>query len=137
MSGSSYNTKQKKLVEDVLLDNRENQLSCDEITYILVNKGTPVGKTTVYRQLEKLCSDGKIKKLNPHNGKSFLYQYIDENLNCDAHMHLRCTKCGKYVHLGCDFMAQVSAHIFEHHSFTVDNAKTEILGICQSCAEAH
>lgn len=134
MTASTYNTKQKKLVEDVLLENKNSQLSCDEITYILMNKGTPVGKTTVYRQLEKLCNDGRIKKLNPHNGKSFLYQLIDENMECDTHMHLRCTKCGKYVHLGCDFMMQVSTHISEHHGFTVDNSKTEILGICQSCA---
>ena len=52
MAASTYNTKQKKLVADILEFNRSNQLSCDEITYILMKNGTPVGKTTVYRQLE-------------------------------------------------------------------------------------
>ena len=134
MATATYNTKQKKLVSDVLFENKESQLSCDEITYILLNNGTPVGKTTVYRQLEKLCNEGRIKKLNPHNGKSFLYQYVDEDMHCANHLHLRCTGCGKYVHLGCDFMSGVSKHISEHHNFIIDHSKTEILGLCQACA---
>lgn len=135
MSGSTYNTKQKKLVLDIFLKNKSMQFSCDEVTYQLMNAGTPVGKTTVYRQLEKLINEGKIKKLNPHNGKSFLYQYSDKNLDCDSHMHLRCSECGKYIHLSCDFMQGVSAHINEHHGFKVNNAKTEIIGICSDCSK--
>lgn len=133
MITSTYNTKQKKLVLDIFLNNRFSQLSCDDITYMLVKNGTPVGKTTVYRQLEKLINEGKIKKLNPHNGKSFLYQFVDADMKCENHMHLRCINCGKYVHLSCDFMSQVSTHILEHHNFTVDNSKTEILGLCHDC----
>lgn len=134
MPSSTYNTKQRKLVLDILLNNKNNQLSCDEITFMLFRAGTPVGKTTVYRQLEKLLNDGQIKKLNPHNGKSFLYQYVDKALKCENHMHLRCLQCGKFVHLGCDFMLEVGKHISEHHNFTVDNSKTEILGICEDCS---
>lgn len=133
MSSSTYNTKQKKLVFDVLEKNCEQQLSCEEITYILLNQSTPVGKTTVYRQLEKLLQERKIKKLNPHNGKSFLYQYVDSEMKCESHLHLRCTVCGRYEHLGCDFMKTVNEHIKIHHNFSVDNSKTEILGICASC----
>ncbi|MBE6773556.1 MAG: transcriptional repressor [Ruminococcaceae bacterium] len=135
MSTSVYKTKQKKLIYDFFKINKQKQFTCDEITYMLLNDGTPVGKTTVYRQLENLIIEGKIKKLNPHKGKSFMYQYIDESLDCENHMHLRCTRCGKYIHLGCDFMNQVSEHISKHHNFTVDNSKTEILGICENCTE--
>lgn len=134
MSVSTYKTKQKTLIYDFFESNKHKQFTCDEITYMLLNNGTPVGKTTVYRQLENLIAEGKIKKLNPHKGKSFVYQYIDENLDCKKHMHLRCIKCGSYIHLGCDFMSQVSEHILQHHNFKVDNAKTEILGICENCA---
>lgn len=133
MSTVTYNTKQKKLILDLMIKEKNRQLSCDEITYILLNQNTPVGKTTVYRQLEKLVADGVIKKTNVHNSKSFLYQYIDRELNCDAHLHLRCTNCGKYIHLGCDFMNKVNEHISEHHDFIVDNSNTEILGVCGGC----
>ena len=134
MSSNGYQTKQKKLIYEFFESNKHKHFTCDEITYMLLSEGTPVGKTTVYRQLENLISEGKIKKLNPHKGKSFLYQYIDENLDCENHMHLRCIKCGCYIHLSCDFMNQVSSHILQHHKFAVDNAKTEILGVCETCA---
>lgn len=133
MTASTYNTKQKRLVMDIFLKNKLSRLSCEDVTYMLVANGTPVGKTTVYRQLEKLINEGKIKKLNPHNGKSFLYQFVDADMNCESHMHLRCIKCGEYVHLGCEFMSRVSQHILEHHNFAVDNSKTEILGLCDNC----
>lgn len=134
MSNVTYNTKQKKLLFDLMISEKSKPLSCDEITFLLLKKNTPVGKTTVYRQLEKLVLDGVIKKINVQNSKSFLYQYIDRELNCNSHMHLRCTGCGKYVHLGCDFMSKVNEHISKHHDFTVDNSNTEILGLCGSCA---
>lgn len=133
MSNSTYNTKQKKLVHDLMQSNGQKQLTCDEITYLLLQNGTPVGKTTVYRQLERLASEGVLKKHNSHSSKSFVYQYVDTSLHCDEHMHLRCIKCGKYEHLSCDFMKTVSEHISQHHNFAVSNSCTEIMGICGNC----
>lgn len=135
MSASTYNTKQKKLVFELMKNNAPKQLSCDEITYILLQQGTPVGKTTVYRQLERLVTDGKLKKLSPHNSKSHLYQFIDEDMHCEEHMHLRCIRCGRYEHLSCDFMKSVYEHISQQHDFAISNSHTEIMGICGSCAK--
>lgn len=130
----SYNTKQKQLVLELVFKNSDTQLTCDEIVSLLNENGTPVGKTTVYRQLERLVADGKIKKIFSPESKSYIYQYIDESLNCAEHMHLRCRGCGKYVHLGCDFMSKVNEHIFVHHDFIVDNSHTEIVGLCRECS---
>lgn len=131
----TYNTKQKQLVLRLIEEYRHKQLTCDEITQFLSDEGTPVGRTTVYRQLEKLASDGKIKKHFSRTLKSYTYQFIDVGLNCDEHMHLRCVYCGKYEHLGCEFMSKVSEHISKHHNFTVDNSHTEIVGVCGKCSE--
>ena len=131
----TYNTRQKQLVFDFICANKDKQLSCDEITFLLASNGTPVGKTTVYRQLQKLENEGKIKKIHSHNSKYFTYQYLDREMNCDGHLHLRCSGCGEYVHLGCDFMNKVSEHILDHHNFTVDNSRTEIVGLCGKCSE--
>lgn len=135
MSSSTYNTKQKKLILNIMQSNKHRSLSCEEITLLLHSNGTPVGKTTVYRQLERLSGEGVIKRIPPNvNSKTYLYQFLEENMDCESHMHLRCISCGKYEHLGCDFMSKVSEHIFKHHNFTVDNARTEILGVCRLCA---
>ena len=131
----TYNTKQKKLIEDFLQKNIERQFTCDEISAFLKNQGTPVGKTTVYRYVEKLAAEGRIRKIIGGAVKSAQYQYIDEAMNCNSHMHLKCLACGEFIHLGCNFMSGVNEHIFEHHRFRVDNSKTVIYGLCEKCAE--
>ena len=133
MSNSTYNTKQKKLVLDLMQSNGQKQLTCDEITYLLLKNGTPVGKTTVYRQLEKLADDGVIRKFSSNSSKCFYYQYVDLDMKCNEHMHLRCINCGKYEHLSCDFMKTFSEHISLHHGFSVSNSQTEIMGFCVNC----
>lgn len=130
---TTYNTKQKKLILSFLINNNDKQLTCEYISDNLKNIGTPVGKTTVYRYLEKLASDGKVRKIADTESKSTLYQIIDEDMNCESHLHLRCLGCGEFVHLGCDFMHGVNEHIQKHHNFTVDNTKTVIYGMCSEC----
>lgn len=131
----TYNTKQKQLIFSYLKENFTEQFSCDDVSDALRAAGTPVGKTTVYRYLEKLTEDGRVRKITGGNNRSALYQYIVEEMNCHSHMHLKCLKCGDFVHLGCDFMHSVTEHISEHHHFTVDNSKTVLYGFCEKCAE--
>lgn len=135
MARVTYNTKQKQLIYDFLSINRESLLTCDEISDSLKESGTPVGKATLYRFLDSLVSSGDARKIVDEYKKSAAYQLIDRDMNCDGHMHLKCTCCGEFVHLGCDFMHSVGEHIFKHHQFTIDNSKTLIYGICSKCSE--
>lgn len=48
----SYNTKQSKMVFDILLENKDRHLTADEIFEKLRKSGESVGKTTIYRHLE-------------------------------------------------------------------------------------
>lgn len=130
----TYNTRQKKLVLELIESNSDTQFTCEAITELLSRKGTPVGKTTVYRQLEKLSKDGIIKKIYADSSKSYIYQHIDGSLRCDEHMHLRCRECGKYIHLGCEFMNKVNEHVSLHHDFIIDNSCTELVGVCGNCS---
>lgn len=134
MNGT-YNTRQKKIIEAFLKENIGGQFTCEEISDALKQRGTPVGKTTVYRYVEKLVSEGKIRKITGGLSKSAQFQYIDEEMNCHSHMHLKCLKCGAFIHLGCDFLSGVNEHIYEHHRFRVDNSKTVLYGLCDKCAE--
>lgn len=134
MNGT-YNTKQKKIIENFLRKNITSQYTCEEISALLKSEGTPVGKTTVYRYVEKLALDGKVRKIIGGTSKSAHYQFIDEKLNCHSHMHLKCLECGEFIHLGCEFMGSVNEHIYEHHRFRIDNSKTILYGLCDKCAE--
>ena len=135
MSKVTYNTKQKQIIYDFLLNNRDTLLTCDEISDALKESGTPVGKATLYRFLDLLVSSADARKVMDENKKCAAYQLLDKDLNCDGHMHLKCTSCGSLVHLGCEFMHSVGEHILEHHQFKIDNSKTLIYGVCSKCSE--
>ena len=77
----------------------------------------------------------ELRKSTDPESKCVVYQYIDKQNDCENHLHMMCSRCGRIFHLGCDFMSKVSEHIFTHHDFTVDNSRTEIIGICGKCAD--
>ncbi|MBO5936404.1 MAG: transcriptional repressor [Clostridia bacterium] len=135
MSRITYNTKQKQIIYDFLLNNQQVLLTCDEISDALKESGTPVGKATLYRFLDALVSSSQARKVIDENKKCAAYQLLDKEMKCDCHMHLKCTDCGSLVHLGCDFMHSVGEHILNHHQFKIDNSKTLIYGVCSKCSE--
>ncbi len=135
MSKSTYNTKQKQIIYDFLVENMDKQLTCDEIAHMLKLNGTPIGKATLYRFLDFLVSGGDARKISDEAKKSAAYQLIDSELDCKGHLHLKCVDCGEFHHLGCDFMHSVDEHIFSHHKFKIDKSKTVIYGICEKCSE--
>lgn len=129
----TYKTRQRSQVLNCLIDNKAKHLTADEIAVILKEQGTEVGKTTVYRTLEKLVEDGSVRKYLCEEGKSACFQYVDDSEECHLHFHLKCVKCGKLIHLECDYLSDLEKHISEHHKFAVDNTKTVLYGVCEDC----
>lgn len=129
---STYNTKQKQFILKLLSDNSEKQYTCDDIEDALRNKGTPVGKSTVYRYLTKLQSEGKVRKFN-EDGKVSFYRFVENEDECNHHIHLKCVSCGDFIHLSCDFMNEINSHLIKDHKFSLDNSKTVLYGTCEKC----
>ena len=78
--------------------------------------------------------DGSVRKYLCEEGKSACFQYVGDSEECRLHFHLKCIKCGKLIHLECDYLSDLEKHISEHHKFTVDNTKTVLYGVCEDCA---
>lgn len=134
MQKSEYKTKQRSRILDCLSANTGIHMTADDITEYLKNSSEPVGKTTVYRALDKLVTEGKVRKYINSNGESACYQYIADIDECNEHFHLKCTACGKLFHVECEYLNELGSHIFEHHRFTVDNTKTVLYGLCEECS---
>ena len=130
-SSATYKTKQGTLVLDYFKKNTGVHLTIDEICSSLKENGTPVGTSTVYRQVQKLVDEGIVTKYSLDNESSHCYQYNGEN--CKMHFHLKCTVCMELFHASCEFMESVEGHIFSHHGFKVDNSRTVFSGVCQNC----
>lgn len=128
-----YSTKQGELVAKILKANPEKHLSAEKITQILAESGEAVGKTTVYRHLDKLVRSGEIKKFLDNEEAVASYQYCGL---CAMHYHFKCYECGLLLHLECDFLNEVNAHMLEHHGFEFNGSKTVLCGICKDCRKA-
>ncbi len=128
-----YNTRQKQILIDFFNKNTDKHYSIKEITDAVADN--KIGKSTVYRLIEKMTGDGYIRRFRGKDGKSVLYQYVGENHECDRHFHLKCTECGLLIHLECKYIAELNKHINIHHRFNIDTSKTILYGLCSSCAE--
>lgn len=134
MSNNTYNTKQKQLIYDLLCRNKNTQFTCEELAGILKESGTPVGKTTVYRYIMKLLSEGKVRRFTDE-GKTATFCFVENKEQCESHMHLKCTGCGEFIHLDCEVMNEVIGHITSEHNFKIDNSQTVIYGLCGKCGK--
>ena len=116
-----------------LEENKNRHLTADEVYNILISKGISVGRTTVYRRLEKLYEETTVRKFKFDESTSACYQLAQSDEKCRNHYHLKCTVCGKLAHAECGFLDELSEHIFKEHNFIVDGEKTMLYGICESC----
>lgn len=132
-TSTSYKTKQRALVEGVLRENAGRHLTAEEVVDILALGGSPVGRTTVYRCLERLIEEGSVQKYAAAAGESACYQYLADD-GCHEHFHLKCTGCGRLIHIECKHIGELSRHIASEHGFKVDKLKTVLYGLCEECA---
>ncbi len=129
-----YNTQQRELILGLLKENAGRHLTAEEIETMTRRGGKPVGKSTVYRYLDKLVSQGAVRKYIAEEGKSACYQYTGA-APCKNHYHLKCSACGRLLHVECEFLDEVGAHVLEHHGFVLSEEKTILYGLCRECVE--
>lgn len=124
----NYRTEQRKELLNYLIDNSDKFISAEEIDKHLKKQKINVSLTTVYRFLNSLEKEGKLRiELKDHTK---YYQYILEE--CDSHYHLKCKKCGEIIHFSCKELEDIKMHILKDHKFKMDSTST-IYGICEKC----
>lgn len=128
---SEYNTRQRAIILDFLRENSAH-VSARDIIEHLAQQGLKVSVATVYRTLDKLCSLGLVRKFVIDERSGACYQYVS-GMECEEHFHLKCIKCGKLIHMDCNFLAEMEEHILRDHGFVVSSGKTVIYGTCAEC----
>ncbi|WP_455714791.1 Fur family transcriptional regulator [Anaerosporobacter sp.] len=134
-TSNEYKTKQREIIQTYLENHGENHVTIDEVLSHLRDNNISVGRTTIYRYMEKLTEAGTLRKYFLEEGMGACYQYVGENEQCQSHFHLKCIKCGVLLHVKCDYLAGADKHILEEHGFEIDNTKTVFYGWCKSCKE--
>ncbi len=126
-------TQQKKLLLDFLKENPDTPFTVEELTQQLesVSEHTP-GKSTVYRIIGQLVESGTVKRFVKGNSRHFLYQLAGGE-ECHHHLHLKCTSCGKLLHMGHSLSNQVLSEILGESDFSVAVESTTLFGCCKDC----
>ena len=128
MTKASYKTEQRKDLLEYLMKNSSKYVNADDIEKEFKEKNISIGLTTIYRFLNSLEKQGKLRiEIKDHTK---YYQYILDE--CKSHFHLKCKVCGKLIHLKCDDAENLKKHILKEHEFEIDS-NSPIIGICRTC----
>lgn len=119
------NTKQKQLILETLRKEKNHPTIADLYEKIK-SIDSSVGQATVYRNVNKLVEDGKIKKIITDSG----YRY---ETDCNNHYHLECTKCKEIVEIFDDKYMKLIRRVEDEYSVKIDESFILFKGICDKC----
>ena len=129
----AYKTVTKELIIDFLNSNPDTAFTVDEIKEHLEEKNNNANITTIYRILDKLYEENCLMKFLDEDKKRYTYKYVPKESGCFSHMHLKCSGCGKIIHLDCDHSKMFIEHIYKEHGFSINCENAVLYGLCDEC----
>lgn len=135
---AQYHTKQMELLISYLESVRGQHVTVSDIKTYFESHGITIGKTTIYRHLEKMGEQGKVIKYVVDGTVSACFEYIGQNEKSDypVYYHCKCEKCGRLIHLQCNEVSNLGIHLLEHHGFKVNSLRTVFYGECEECRKS-
>ncbi|MCR4697395.1 MAG: transcriptional repressor [Lachnospiraceae bacterium] len=130
---STYKTKSRELITTYLKSHAEQRFTAREIYEEICRQEAGINRTTVYRNLDRLCEIGELLKYKEPNQDAWYYQYSLKHNHCDKHMHGQCSVCGKIFHLDEPFVKSFGDKLLEKYGLDIDPAQTIVLGKCSKC----
>lgn len=132
---AEYTTRQRRVLLDFLGSHPDRGFSVEELYEELAaccpSDRLP-GKSTLYRLIPKLVSEGLVKRFSGEQGRQFRYQIVPCKSR-EAHLHLKCTSCGSLLHLDHAASEQIMDEVLEQSAFSLDQKETVLFGVCKNC----
>ena len=126
ISAHQKRTTRQRLIIMEELRNMETHPTADEL-YASVRRHLPrISLGTVYRNLQTLAADGKIRMLKDGSRMRF-----DSSLH--PHYHVRCLVCGRIDDVPESTVKGLSEEILEKSDYRIIGFKVEYVGICPDC----
>ena len=106
-----------------------NHATADEVYEEIAREHPNIGRGTVYRNLQRLCEEGEIRKVEVPEGAD-RYDHV-----CRDHYHIRCASCGRVFDAGIPYMEGLEHRAGEAHGFQLLGHDIMFRGICPDCQE--
>ena len=133
---AEYQTQQKTLLLDYMARHADDTLSMEEVAEGLktdLGDKAP-GKSTVYRLVNRLVEEGTVRRFNAEDSRRSLYQIVGGKI-CHHHLHMKCTQCGKLMHMNDEQSEKIIEQIYGSSSFAVSQEQTTLYGSCAECSK--
>ncbi len=133
---AEYVTEQKKILKRLLEENCDKAYTVEELVRKLECRKDEcsLGKSTVYRLITHMVAEGTVKRFVRGNSRKFAYQIVMCE-HCDCHLHLKCTDCGKLIHLDEDVSDELLDKVRNASGFCVNEETTVLFGRCGECKQ--
>ena len=130
---ANYKTKQSEAVLDYIISCGDTHITAAQIVEHFEKEEVSIGRTTVYRHLDKLTEAGKVRRYITDGITGACYQYVERE-DCRSHFHLKCESCGELLHFECEKLDGLQHHISTNHAFQINMLRTVFYGMCESCS---
>lgn len=135
---SQYKTKQREALLSYLMTVPGEHVTAADVCSHFRERGASIGTATVYRHLESLVDEGLVSKYIIDGASPACFEYLGAEHphgRDEICFHCKCEKCGTLIHLHCDELAGIGAHLAAHHGFAINPMRTVFYGICDACRE--
>ena len=132
---SKYKTKQRETLISYFETIPGEHFTAGDVCDYFKSQGTPIGQSTVYRQLEALVDEGILNKYIINSTSPACFEYVGADSHHDEGncFHCKCEKCGVLIHLHCDELVEMQTHLLADHSFKMNPLRTVFYGLCENC----
>ncbi len=136
---TQYRSHQRDKIVEYLKTISGEHVTADNIYLYFQEKGDPIGKATVYRQLERLVEQGVLNKYQIDRTSPACFELSGEHFHQEENscFHCKCEKCGKLIHLHCKELEGIGQHLQKCHQFTLDPMRAVFYGICEECKTSY
>ncbi len=121
-------SRQREQIYEALANNVVHP-SAEYIYDILKQANSNISLATVYRNLNKMALNGRIKKIRGLEDRA----HFDHNTF--EHYHFICRKCGRIYDIPCEIAPEIISKTEKSTGFKIESHDIVFSGICRECSE--
>ncbi len=132
---NKYNTKQMQELYNYMKTRNGTHFTVKDICNYFESLDIQVSTTTIYRNLEKMISEGIVLKYNNVITNCAFFEFVDKTQNQEDKKccHIVCEACGDIIHFNTKELSTLDNQIFEEFGFKINSPNTAFYGNCNNC----
>ena len=123
-------TIQKGLIWDAVSE-ADNHPNAEQIYDTIVSKHPSISRATVYRNLNMLVDEGRVKRVRVLGGPD----HFDRTL--EKHYHIQCSYCKQVSDIELLDDLVLNRNTMETHGYKLESYELVFNGICPDCQNKH